>query len=63
MKESRARRNAQQTAVPSENPGIFDRLDRISGSVSAEERLEAEARARVWADQYPSGKQNAMAGQ
>ena len=54
---------AQQTAVPSENPGIFDRLDKISSSVSAEERLEAEARARVWADQYPSGKQNAMAGQ
>ncbi len=45
---------AQQSARPEENPEIFDRFDRIVASVSEEERLEAEARARVWADQYPT---------
>jgi len=45
---------AQQSARPEENPEIFDRFDRLMGSVSDEERLEAEARARVWADQYPA---------
>ena len=54
---------AQQSAVPSENPEIFNRLDTITGTVSSEERLEAEARARVWADQYPAGRPSAMVGQ
>jgi hypothetical protein len=45
---------AQQSARPEENPEIFDRFDRLLASVSDEERLEAEARARVWADQYPA---------
>ncbi len=45
---------AQQSARPEENPEIFDRLDRLVAAVSEEERLEAEARARVWADQYPA---------
>jgi TPR repeat protein len=45
---------AQQSARPEENPEIFDRFDVLVGSVSDEERLEAEARARVWADQYPA---------
>ncbi len=52
---------ARQSAVPSENPEIFNRLDEMTASISAEERLEAEARARVWADQYPHGKQSALA--
>ena len=54
---------AQQSAVPNENPEIFNRHDTITGTVSSEERLEAEARARVWADQYPAGGAGAMAGQ
>ncbi|MGQ0484254.1 MAG: tetratricopeptide repeat protein [Hyphomicrobiales bacterium] len=45
---------AQQSTRPEENPEIFDRLDRLVAAVSEEERLEAEARARVWADQYPA---------
>jgi len=45
---------AQQSARPEENPEIFDRFDLLLASVSDEERLEAEARARVWADQYPA---------
>ena len=31
----------------------IDRLDAILAQSSEEERLEAEARATVWADQYP----------
>lgn len=45
---------AQQSARPEENPEIFDRFDWLMGTVSDEERLEAEARARVWADQHPA---------
>ncbi len=45
---------AQQSARPEENPEIFDTFDRLVASVSDDERLEAEARARVWADQYPA---------
>ena len=44
---------AQETARPEENPEIIDRLDAIVAQSSEEERLEAEARATVWADQYP----------
>jgi len=44
---------AQETARPDENPEIIDRLDSLLGQASEEERLEAEARATVWADQYP----------
>jgi hypothetical protein len=54
---------AQQTAIPAENSEIFDRLDQLSASVSDEERLEAEARARVWADQYPANSSSRMARQ
>ena len=36
-----------------ENPEIIDRLDVLLSQASEEERLEAEARATVWADQYP----------
>ena len=44
---------AQETARPEENPEIIDRLDAMLAHSSEEERLEAEARATVWADQYP----------
>jgi hypothetical protein len=44
---------AQQTANPAENGAIIERADALRSEVSAETRLEAEARARVWADQYP----------
>jgi hypothetical protein len=45
---------ARETAKPDENPQIHDRLDRMLADVSAAERLEAEARATVWSDQYPA---------
>ena len=44
---------AQATARPDENPEIIDRLDVMLASASEEERIEAEARATVWNDQYP----------
>jgi uncharacterized protein len=47
---------ATQSARQEENPEIFDRLTRLQALTSEEERLEAEARARVWEDQYPSGR-------
>ncbi len=45
---------AKETAKPEENPVIFDRLDDMLAEASDGERLEAEARATVWADQYPA---------
>lgn len=44
---------AQATVHPDENPEIVDRLDSLLAQSTEEERLEAEARATVWADQYP----------
>jgi exopolysaccharide production negative regulator len=47
---------AQSTSRPAESPEIFDRLDKMLAQSSEAERLEAEARATVWADQYPAGE-------
>jgi hypothetical protein len=44
---------AQQSTKPSEYPAIFDRYNELVSAARQDERLEAEARARVWADQYP----------
>ena len=44
---------AIQSTTPSAHPAIFDRYNQIYSEATEEERLEAEARARVWADQYP----------
>ncbi|MGB9143030.1 MAG: tetratricopeptide repeat protein [Aestuariivirga sp.] len=45
---------AQQSTKPSEFPSIFDRYNELNSAANQDERLEAEARARVWADQYPA---------
>lgn len=45
---------ARETARPEEFPQIHDRHDAMLAEVSEEERLEAEARATVWAEQFPS---------
>ena len=47
---------AKQSARPEENPEIFDRAAQLEGKLSEDERLEAEARARVWNEQYPAGQ-------
>jgi uncharacterized protein len=44
---------AQETARPDENPEIIDRLDVLLASSSEEERIEAEARAKVWSEKNP----------
>lgn len=52
---------AQQSTSPAESPSIFDRYNEISSLANEDERLEAEARARVWADQYPTDGSNSSA--
>lgn len=49
---------AVQTAVPEENAGIFSRYDELMTKVDEDTKLEAEARARVWAEQFPATKDN-----
>lgn len=44
---------AGATASPADDAAIIERANAIRSEVSDETRLEAEARARVWADQYP----------
>jgi uncharacterized protein len=45
---------ARSTTRPGEQPAIYDQLDKMLAETSEAERLEAEARATVWADQYPA---------
>ena len=53
---------AAQSAKQDENPEIFNRLQQLESGISEEVRLEAEARARVWDEQYPvNGRANAAA--
>ena len=45
---------ARETARPEEHAQIIARYNELSLAIDEETRLEAEARARVWAEQYPS---------
>jgi uncharacterized protein len=45
---------ARSTTRPGDQPAIYDQLDKMLAETSEAERLEAEARATVWADQYPA---------
>ncbi|WP_421695248.1 tetratricopeptide repeat protein [Aestuariivirga sp.] len=47
---------ARESARPEENPEIFDRALQLESNVGEDERIEAEARAKVWDDQYPVEK-------
>lgn len=53
---------ARQSARPEENPEIFDRALQLESNVGQDERIEAEARAKVWDDQYPVGRAKTAAG-
>jgi len=53
---------ARQSARPEENPEIFDRALQLESNVGEDERIEAEARAKVWDDQYPAERAKAVAG-
>jgi uncharacterized protein len=44
---------ASMSAVPEENPKIISRTAELRFGASEEVRIEAEARARVWADENP----------
>lgn len=45
---------ARQSARPEENPEIFDRYLQLESNVGEDQRIEAEARAKVWDDKYPA---------
>ena len=45
---------ARQSARPEENPEIYDRALQLESNVGEDERIEAEARAKVWDEQYPA---------
>ena len=45
---------AAKTARPEEDGAIIERYSELSSTLEEDERLEAEARARVWAEQYPA---------
>ena len=47
---------ARETAQEDENPEIFERYARLVRLATNDERIEAEARAAVWAEQYPAEK-------
>jgi TPR repeat protein len=44
---------ATQSARPEDNPEIFDRYNVLMGEAAEEQRLEADTRARLWAEKYP----------
>lgn len=50
---------ARQSARPEENPEIYDRALQIEANSKDDERIEAEARARVWNGQYPAPRRRA----
>lgn len=53
---------ARQSARPEENPEIYDRALQIEANTGDDQRIEAEARARVWDGQYPvNGRRRAAA--
>ncbi|MBM3521054.1 MAG: sel1 repeat family protein, partial [Alphaproteobacteria bacterium] len=47
---------ARQSARQEESPEIYDRTIALMAQVTDDERLEAEARARVWDEQYPADR-------
>src|SRR5205823_2865317 len=47
---------AQSTTRRGDAPEIYGRLDKMLSQSTEAERLEAEARATVWADQFPAGE-------
>lgn len=49
---------ARENARKDEHARIIARYDELRASVDEETRLESEARARVWADQYPVNTQD-----
>ncbi len=49
---------AMETAKPEENPNIINRYNELMSGIDEDTKLEAEARARVWSEQYPASLNN-----
>jgi uncharacterized protein len=49
---------AMETSKPEDNPAIAERYHQLVSSLDEDTRLEAEARARVWSEQYPASLNN-----
>jgi uncharacterized protein len=49
---------ATQSANREDNPAIFARFEEIQSQVNEDTKLEAEARARVWGEQFPVSREN-----
>ncbi len=49
---------AMETAKPEESPNIVNRYNELLSIVDEDTRLEAEARARVWSEQFPVAMNN-----
>jgi uncharacterized protein len=49
---------AMETAKPEENPEIVNRYNELLSIVDDDTKLEAEARARVWSEQFPVAMNN-----
>jgi uncharacterized protein len=48
---------AMETANPEENPNIVNRYNELASVLDSDTRLEAEARAKVWGEQFPPGNE------
>jgi uncharacterized protein len=49
---------AMETAKPEETPNIISRYNQLMSGIDEDTKLEAEARARVWSEQYPASLNN-----
>jgi uncharacterized protein len=49
---------AIETAKPEDNPNILNRYNELISLVDEDTKIEAEARAKVWAEQFPAASEN-----
>jgi uncharacterized protein len=49
---------ALETTRPEDNPSIFNRYNELVAVVDEDTKLEAEARAKVWSEQFPPPAEN-----
>jgi TPR repeat protein len=49
---------AMETVRPAENPNIVSRYNDLMAAIDADTKLEAEARAKVWSEQFPVPQEN-----
>jgi uncharacterized protein len=49
---------AMETVKPEEDPEIVNRYNDLMSAVDPDTKLEAEARAKVWSEQFPPPAEN-----